>query len=188
MSYIIPAPVKIEFPEQISLSDSISGSRHDVAASESAVNELRQQLLNARYEVGDIRIWTKPLSDIPSGWQLCDGTNGTPDMTDRAVVGAGKTYTQHQLFGADSVTPVISVDSRTLSTAQLPHHSHGLTPTIYAGAGTDGNPNRASGGVSTGVVNTTATGSSASHTHGVTSTAVKVHQPSIAVYWIMKVK
>ena len=27
-----------------------------------------------------IAIWTDTISTIPSGWKLCDGTNGTPDL------------------------------------------------------------------------------------------------------------
>ena len=29
---------------------------------------------------------------IPSGWTLCDGTDNTPNLTDRFIVGAGNTY------------------------------------------------------------------------------------------------
>ncbi|HQZ60518.1 MAG TPA: hypothetical protein PLQ39_12655, partial [Acinetobacter sp.] len=28
--------------------------------------------------------------DIPSGWNLCDGTNGTPDLRDKFIVGASQ--------------------------------------------------------------------------------------------------
>lgn len=31
-------------------------------------------------EVGDIVLWLGSLASIPVGWNLCDGTNGTPDM------------------------------------------------------------------------------------------------------------
>lgn len=36
--------------------------------------------------------WTLPIADIPEGWQLCDGTNGTKDLRDRFILGAGSTY------------------------------------------------------------------------------------------------
>jgi len=42
--------------------------------------------------VGSIIIWSGAIVDIPSGWQLCNGTNGTPDLRNRFVVGAGDTY------------------------------------------------------------------------------------------------
>lgn len=39
---------------------------------------------------GTIVIWSGSVDDIPSGWALCDGANGTPDLRDRFVLGAGK--------------------------------------------------------------------------------------------------
>ena len=38
---------------------------------------------------GVITMWSGAISDIPVGWSLCDGTDGTPDLTDRFVLGAG---------------------------------------------------------------------------------------------------
>lgn len=35
-----------------------------------------------------IVMWHGLLSEIPFGWALCDGTNGTPDMRDKFVKGA----------------------------------------------------------------------------------------------------
>lgn len=35
---------------------------------------------------GSIVVWT--FKDIPKGWVICDGTNGTPDMRDKFIVGA----------------------------------------------------------------------------------------------------
>ena len=36
--------------------------------------------------------WPLAIAAIPSGWTLCDGTLGTPDLTDKFIVGAGDTY------------------------------------------------------------------------------------------------
>ncbi len=38
--------------------------------------------------IGTIAIWSGTSTNIPGGWQLCDGTNGTPDLRDKFVVGA----------------------------------------------------------------------------------------------------
>lgn len=38
--------------------------------------------------VGLIAIWKGLLVDIPTGWALCDGSNGTPDFRDKFIVGA----------------------------------------------------------------------------------------------------
>jgi hypothetical protein len=32
------------------------------------------------------------IASIPTGWYLCNGSNGTPDLRDRFIIGAGSTY------------------------------------------------------------------------------------------------
>lgn len=39
-----------------------------------------------------IVIWSGAIVDIPAGWALCNGANGTPDLRDKFIVGAGTTY------------------------------------------------------------------------------------------------
>lgn len=41
---------------------------------------------------GMIMLWHGSVATIPSGWHLCDGTVGTPDLRDRFVMSAGTTY------------------------------------------------------------------------------------------------
>lgn len=41
---------------------------------------------------GTILAWSGPIGNIPSGWVLCDGNNGTPDLRDKFVVAAGDSY------------------------------------------------------------------------------------------------
>ncbi len=41
---------------------------------------------------GVICMWAGPASAIPAGWLLCNGANGTPDLRDRFIVGAGLSY------------------------------------------------------------------------------------------------
>lgn len=64
---------------------------------------------------GGIIMWSGSTGSIPSGWFLCNGSNGTPDLRNRFVVGAGGSYGVGATGGADSVT---------LSTSQIPAHSH----------------------------------------------------------------
>ena len=65
--------------------------------------------------IGGIIIWKGSISSIPSGWALCDGNNGTPDLRNRFIIGGGGSYPQNSTGGAESVT---------LTTAQIPAHSH----------------------------------------------------------------
>lgn len=37
---------------------------------------------------GSIIMWYGISSNVPTGWQICDGTNGTPDLRNRFVIGA----------------------------------------------------------------------------------------------------
>lgn len=41
---------------------------------------------------GIILLWYGAIVNIPAGWVLCDGNNGTPNLQDRFVVGAGDSY------------------------------------------------------------------------------------------------
>jgi hypothetical protein len=43
---------------------------------------------------GMIVMWSGKGNDIPSGWQICNGQNGTPDLRGRFIVGAGATEDQ----------------------------------------------------------------------------------------------
>lgn len=89
---------------------------------------------------GAILMWSGAVVDIPAGWSLCDGTNGTPDLRGMFIVGAGGAYAVAATGGAESVT---------LATSQIPAHNH------------DG-----STGSAGGHSHTASTGSNGSHNHG----------------------
>jgi len=50
-------------------------------------------------ESGLILIWSGAIANIPSGFVLCDGNNGTPNLQNRFVVGAGDTYAVNDTGG-----------------------------------------------------------------------------------------
>lgn len=69
-------------------------------------------------------------SEIPTGWALCDGENGTPDLRDRFIVGQGSTFTG-QGDGTTTTEEVVSegsidVEETVLDISQIPLHSHAL--------------------------------------------------------------
>lgn len=72
---------------------------------------------------GGIIEWYGDIMAIPTGWKLCDGTNGTPDLRDRFVIGAGLTYAVGAVGGQTTVT---------LTAPQLPSHSHPASATTSA--------------------------------------------------------
>ena len=80
--------------------------------------------------MGAIIMWGGNIASIPTGWQLCNGVNSTPDLRDRFIVGAGLTYPPAATGGANSVT---------LTNSNLPTHAHTVTlsgTTSVAGAHT----------------------------------------------------
>lgn len=42
--------------------------------------------------IGGIILWSGSTGSVPDGWALCNGSNGTPNLQDRFVVGAGSGY------------------------------------------------------------------------------------------------
>lgn len=64
---------------------------------------------------GMVVMWDKPISEIPTGWAICDGNNGTMDMLERFPQGAIDDSSVGKEGGSKTLT---------LSTSQLPSHSH----------------------------------------------------------------
>jgi len=79
----------------------------------------------ATIPAGLISLWSGSIGSIPVGWYLCDGTNGTPDLRDRFIVGAGTTYAVTATGGStDSV--VVSHNHTATSVVTDPGHRHGV--------------------------------------------------------------
>ena len=43
-------------------------------------------------DLGIITVWSGAIANIPPGWFLCDGSNGTPNLTDKFIPSAGPTF------------------------------------------------------------------------------------------------
>jgi hypothetical protein len=72
---------------------------------------------------GAIMMWSGSIASIPSGWLLCNGTSGTPDLRDRFVVGAGSTYAVAATGGtADAI--VVAHTHTASTTATDSGHTH----------------------------------------------------------------
>lgn len=71
--------------------------------------------------IGGIIAYTGSLEAIPSSYHLCDGTNGTPDLRDRFIVGAGSSYNLNSIGGTST---------NTLALNQLPNLADFLNSTI----------------------------------------------------------
>ncbi len=65
--------------------------------------------------VGGIIMWSGSKGSVPYGWKLCDGTDGTPDLRGRFILGADSVNNTGATGGRSSVT---------LTTDNLPPHQH----------------------------------------------------------------
>jgi microcystin-dependent protein len=117
---------------------------------------------------GMIILWSGSIASIPSGFALCDGTSGTPDLRDRFVVGAGSTYAVDATGGsADATLPTHTHTATSTSTSTDSGHTH---PTV-------GGTGNASGGGATflaafvqGITHTSTSGTSTANVTTTTTT------------------
>ncbi len=72
---------------------------------------------------GMIMLWSGSTGSIPSGWVLCNGSNSTPDLRNRFVVGAGDTYSVDATGGSADATLVSHTHTATSSVTD-PGHKH----------------------------------------------------------------
>lgn len=136
---------------------------------------------------GGIIMWSGSVVSIPSGWFLCNGANGTPNLLDRFVVCAGSAYAVGQTGGAADAVVVGHTHTNSVSTADL-SHTHGITvPTSGYSAGLTTSSTPFNGSGSTGGMSANAT-----HSHTVTINTAGVSgtnanlPPFYALAYIMK--
>ena len=119
---------------------------------------------------GIIVEWTG--NDAPAGWAICDGTNRTPDLRGRFIIGKGQgtdlsNYNLNDRGGVEQVT--LTID-------QMPIHSHGIGGAIKSnmtGSSYHDNVYRSRGGY-----NSDNTGGSKAHEN---------RPPYYALAYIMKI-
>jgi hypothetical protein len=90
---------------------------------------------------GGIFLWSGSIGSIPAGYVLCNGSNGTPDLRDRFVVGAGSTYAVDSTGGSANAI-VVSHTHTATSVVTDPGHTHtnNATSSTYNGAISSGAP------------------------------------------------
>ena len=76
-----------------------------------------------------IVLWSGATDAIPTGWVLCNGSNSTPDLRNRFVVGAGDTYSVNATGGSADATLVSHTHSATSSVSDSGHF-HNVLPTL----------------------------------------------------------
>jgi microcystin-dependent protein len=86
----------------------------------------RQEVTPTPYAIhaktsGVIVMWSGSIANIPAGWALCDGNNGTPDLRDRFILGVAAGENPGATGGNHNYT---------LNVNQIPSHSHSIS--IYS--------------------------------------------------------
>lgn len=169
--------------------------------------------IEAAIPMGVILLWSGSQSSIPTNWTLCNGTNGTPDLRDKFIVGAGNNYSVSNTGGSTDLivpqhshTASSSASSSASSTANSQvsesPHNHGFTLPFgpinqsYSGGGQGlfggGNVGYSTNDASTGI--TVATSVDTSVSTNVTTTVNQEGQtptnanlpPYYALCYIMK--
>lgn len=106
---------------------------------------------------GSIILWSGAANAVPAGYVLCNGTNNTPDLRNRFVVGAGGTYAVGATGGSANATVVAhthTLNAGSTSTKSLtgtfdtskPNAATGIVSINATGIGPAGDGAQYSGG------------------------------------------
>ena len=99
-----------------------------------------QQVNAAPIPQGGIIMWSGAVQSLPSGWALCNGQNGTPNLQNKFIVASNNATgtptttisgsavstggnTNHDHFG--------STQAHSLTTSQMPQHNHSYKDSYY---------------------------------------------------------
>jgi len=140
--------------------------------------------------VGAILMWSGSVASIPSGFALCNGSNGTPDLRNRFVVGAGDTYAVDATGGsADAIVPE---HTHTTSTASLTGSIRGISESYNNSGSATGVFTKSTGDTVSGTPGGTTDSSpggratlDASHSHTVNSTGESATNANLPPYYAL---
>jgi hypothetical protein len=89
------------------------------------------------FVTGMIILWSGSIASIPSGWALCDGTSGTPDLRDKFIVGAGSTYAVDATGGsADATLPTHTHTNTVTDPGHFHNYDKAVFPAVQSGSNT----------------------------------------------------
>ena len=83
----------------------------------SATNIQVGSVTNSFIPAGTIAMWGN--DPVPTGWVICNGANGTPNLNGKFIIGAGNSYAVNATGGTNSTI--------TLSNSNMPQHNHTAT-------------------------------------------------------------
>lgn len=123
------------------ISDATSNSNYNFLVQQN--NKVVKQVNAAPIPVGGIIMWSGAIADIPTGWKLCNGSNGTPDLRNKFIVGAHSDLSGTAKSSVEGVTDFNQTGGNVshshggdtggtaLTTNQIPPHSHTYKDSYY---------------------------------------------------------
>lgn len=88
------------------------------------INIITEKVLD--HFTGIIVAWSGTIANVPDGWALCDGTNGTPNLADKFIKSTLTPGTEHDIGGGYTHDHTVTTQS----------HGHGLAGAPALAAGT----------------------------------------------------
>ena len=154
---------------------------------------------------GVILMWSG--ANVPTGWALCNGTNGTPDLRGRFIIGASDNYALSSTGGATASTVATqaagahnhsgSTQNHALTVNEMPSHTHSSQYDTRTPGSIDfiNSYSEIAGVGSAWTYPTTAAGGNQGHAHGISTDGDHAHAippisivpPYYALAYIMKV-
>ena len=168
--------------------------------------------INDHLPIGAILMWAGSVAAIPAKYKLCNGANGTPDLRNRFIIGAGGSHNPRQTGGANQKTTSsngghnhtastsVNVQDHILTIAEMPRHSHDINA-VYESFSDNMSGADSEGFKSThrdNYVTTLNSGGGGGHDHGASAStritaggshnhSVDVRPPFYALCFIMKI-
>ena len=130
---------------------------------------------------GGIIMWSGAIAAIPLGWYLCNGTNGTPDLRDRFVIGAGTSYAVAATGGSKDAIVVAHTHNMNAAGA----HSHSLTLNNTTGTGVSDPVAKWSALSGVSATSTATTADAGTHTHTIDSTGSSGTNANLPPYYAL---
>ena len=106
------------------LKTKVDGNTTNIATNTADITNIKNEIKNLQdsMPIGSIIMFNGKAEEIPSGWAICNGENGTPNLIDRFILGS--TY-----CGGTGGNSQI-----TLTVSQLPPHKHKVAKCWYGKA------------------------------------------------------
>jgi hypothetical protein len=138
---------------------------------------------------GVIVMWSGSIANIPTGWVLCNGSNGTPDLRNRFIIGAhsdnsgvaNTTVTGSSTLTGGTKDAIVVSHTHTASTNTTGTHTH----TESAIGNFDGSQTLANGTIPIGGNRQTSSAGDHSHTVTVDSTGSSGTNANLPPYYAL---